>query len=69
MVLVPSKVVQVQGVLTYGKEGMLNRVYRADAYIAELDEVTQRQAVMTNRETDGFIDHASSHRHDPVEKS
>ena len=42
---------------------------RADAYIAELDEVALGDVVMTNRETCGFVEPTSSHRHDPVEKS
>lgn len=43
---------------------------RADAYIAELNEVIQANpAVMTSRVTDGFIDLTSSHRHDPVKKA
>ena len=43
---------------------------RADAYIAELNEVMQANpAVMTSRVTDGFIDPTSSHRHDPVKKA
>ena len=42
---------------------------RADAYIAELDEVTLGDVVMTNKETCGFVEPTYSHRHDPVEKS
>lgn len=41
---------------------------RADAYIDELNDFSQSTAATTSRETDGFIDPASSRRHDPVKK-
>ncbi|KAJ7391538.1 hypothetical protein OS493_017232 [Desmophyllum pertusum] len=42
---------------------------RADAYIDELNYFSQSTAATTSRETDGFIDPASSRRHDPTEVS
>ena len=44
---------------------------RAHAYIEELDEVKQASpaaSIITNRETDGFLDPTSSHRHDLLKR-